>query len=132
MSVRTRAVLIIEHDAYVRQLYTRTLHHTFEIVEAQTVSDCERAFRDYALVSVIIEPHRPDGLGGSLLDTVRMFCIPRHIPITVCSVLDAHHGTILTGIHKHLVKPVAPERLRTEILRNSPLTDQSNTQSSPA
>jgi response regulator of citrate/malate metabolism len=119
MSERSRAVLIIEHDANVRQLYNRTLRTPFAIVEAQTVNDCERAFVEHDIVSVIIEPHRPDGLGDVLLTNIRRLCAAQRVPITVCSVLDAQQDGMRNGIHRHLVKPVAPERLRAEVLRFS-------------
>jgi DNA-binding response OmpR family regulator len=132
MSLRPRALLIIEHDASVRQLYSRSLRTPYEIVEAQTVSECERAFETHDIVTVIIEPHRPDGCGETLLTTIRQLCAARQTPITVCSVLDAQHETRHTGIHKYLVKPVAPERLRNEVLRMSTRPDSSSTHSSPA
>jgi DNA-binding response OmpR family regulator len=117
MSSRSSALLIIEHDASVRQLYARTLREPYILFEANSVAECHQTFSDQDIVTVIIEPHRPDGLGDTILQMVRAYCHPRNIPIVVCSVLDANQDSQHSGVHKHLVKPVAPERLRAEMLR---------------
>lgn len=117
MSPGTTALLIIEHDASVRQLYARTLREPYLILEAQTVDQCCDIFAAHDIRTVIIEPHRPDGLGDVLMQTARSHCSPRHIPIVVCSVLDAIQDAHQSGVFRHFVKPVAPERLRSEIFR---------------
>ena len=117
MSPGTTALLIIEHDGSVRQLYVRTLREPYLILEAQTVDECSRIFATHQIRTVIIEPHRPDGLGDELMQTVRSHCGTRHIPIVVCSVLDAVQDSHHSGVYRHFVKPVAPERLRAEIFR---------------
>lgn len=117
MSARRSALLIIEHDSSVRQLYARTLREPYTLFEANTVAECMQTFTEQDIATVIIEPHRPDGLGDTFLQAVRAYCSPRNIPIVVCSVLDAIQDSQHSGVHKHLVKPVAPERLRAEMLR---------------
>jgi response regulator of citrate/malate metabolism len=117
MSSRSSALLIIEHDFGVRQLYTRTLCEHYTLFEAHTVTACMQVFTTHDIGMVIIEPHRPDGLGDTFLQTVRAHCGPRNIPIVVCSVLDAIQDSQHSGVHRHLVKPVSPERLRAEMLR---------------
>lgn len=117
MSPGTTALLIIEHDASVRQLYVRTLREPYQIHEAHTVDQCCQMFAAHDIRTVIIEPHRPDGLGELLMQTVRRHSSPRHIPIVVCSVLDAIQDAHQSGVYRHFVKPVAPERFRAEIQR---------------
>ena len=117
MSLGTTALLIIEHDASVRQLYVRTLRAPYLILEAQTVDACGQIFAAHDIRTVIIEPPRPDGLGDGLMHAMRSHCNPRHIPIVVCSVLDAKQDAHHSGAYRHFVKPVAPERLRSEIFR---------------
>ena len=117
MSPGTTTLLVIEHDASVRQLYVRTLREPYIILEANTVDHCCQIFTAHNIRTVIIEPHRPDGRGDALMQTVRSHCGRLHIPIVVCSVLDAVQDSHHSGVYRHFVKPVAPERLRAEILR---------------
>ena len=117
MSSGSSALLIIEHDASVRQLYARTLREPYLLLEAQNVDQIGQMFAAHNIRTVIIEPHRPDGQGDLLMLTVRGHCSPRHIPIVVCSVLDAIQDSHQSGVYRHFVKPIAPERLRAEISR---------------
>ncbi len=110
-------MLIIEHDLSVRQLYSRTLREPYILIEAQNAAECVHAFANHDIGTVIIEPHRPDGFGDALMQLVRTHCTPSNIPIIVCSVLDASLDPQHNGLYKHLVKPVAPERLRAEMQR---------------
>lgn len=113
MSARGSAILIIEHDPMVRQLYIRTLRNEYTVLVCDDVGQCRNYLLRDDLQAVIIEPHRPDGQGAALLDAVRTQPDHRVVPIVVCSVLDVQRQLLQHDISKHLVKPVAPEVLRT-------------------
>jgi len=111
MSAHQSAILIIEHDPLVRQLYIRTLQHEYTVLVSDEVSQCQTLLQRADVHAVIIEPHRPDGLGEQLLTAV-MSDTGRSVPIVICSVLDHQRGVQRHDIRMHLVKPVAPEMLR--------------------
>lgn len=111
MSGLLGAVLIIEHDPLVVSMYKRTLQHEYEVLTAHNVSQCEVLCQRVDLRVVVIEPHRPDGLGGTFLASIQRQLTQRHIPVIVCSVLDAQRTNHDAGVHSHLVKPVTPEAL---------------------
>ena len=117
MAAHTSAVLIIEHDPLIQSLYTRTLQHEYVVLTAQTVEQCEMYCRRLDLRVVIIEPHRPDGLGAQLLDILQQQLRTRHVPIIVCSVLNAQRTAQDAGIFRYLVKPVSPDVLRQLIVQ---------------
>ena len=106
------AVLIIEHDPLVRSMYIRTLQHDYDVLTAQTASQCEVHCQRADLRVVVIEPHRPDGMGRELLAVLQRLLARRRIPVIVCSVLDAQRTNHDAGVYSHLVKPVTPEALR--------------------
>ena len=112
MSGLLGAVLIIEHDPLVRSMYMRILQHEYDVLTAHTVSQCESHCQRTDLRVVVIEPHRPDGKGNELLETLRSTLTQRQIPVIICSVLDAKRTNHEAGVHSHLVKPVTPEALR--------------------
>ncbi len=114
MSAHESAILIIEHDPMVRQLYIRTLRNEYTVLVCDEVEQCRSYLLRSDLHAVIIEPHRPDGLGDVLLDAVANPPDHRTVPIVVCSVLDNQRRALNHhDISRHLVKPVAPEVLRT-------------------
>jgi response regulator of citrate/malate metabolism len=117
MAAHTSAVLIIEHDPLIQSLYTRTLQHEYVVLTAQTIEQCEMHCRHLDLRAVIIEPHRPDGLGAQLFDVLQQQLRTRQIPIIVCSVLNAQRTTQDAGIFRYLVKPVSPDVLRQLVLQ---------------
>lgn len=116
MSAQVSAILIIEHDPLVRQLYMRTLQHEYTVLFSDEVTQCQSYLQRDDIQAVIIEPHRPDGLGDKLLELVTNRAY-RCVPIVVCSVIDNHRHTHGHEIRMHLVKPVAPEILRTVLTR---------------
>lgn len=111
MSAHNSAILIIEHDPLVRQLYIRTLQHEYTVLVSDEVAQCQTLLQRDDLHAVIIEPHRPDGLGDRLLEVVTGEA-HRSVPIVVCSVLDNPRRIQRHDVRMHLVKPVAPEMLR--------------------
>lgn len=113
MSAHDSAILIIEHDPMVRQLYIRTLHNEYTVLVSDEVAQCRHYLLRNDLHAVIIEPHRPDGMGDALLDAIRTPPDYRAVPIVICSVLDNQRRSLSHDIYRHLVKPVAPEVLRT-------------------
>ncbi len=117
MAAHTSAVLIIEHDPLIQSLYTRTLQHEYVVLTAQTVEQCETHCGRLDLRAVIIEPHRPDGLGAQLFDVLQQQLRTRQIPIIVCSVLNAQRTAQDAGIFRYLVKPVSPDVLRQLIVQ---------------
>ncbi len=117
MAAHTSAVLIIEHDPLIQSLYTRTLQHEYVVLTAQTVEQCEMHCCRLDLRVVIIEPHRPDGLGAQLLAVLHHQLRERHVPIIVCSVLNAQRTDQDTGLFRYLVKPVSPDVLRQLIVQ---------------
>ena len=117
MAAHTSAVLIIEHDPLIQSLYTRTLQHEYVVLTAQTVKQCEMHCGRLDLRVGIIEPHRPDGLGVQLLALVQQQLHDRHIPIIVCSVLNAQRTAQDAGIFRYLVKPVSPDVLRQLVIQ---------------
>jgi response regulator of citrate/malate metabolism len=117
MAAQTSAVLIIEHDPLIQSLYDRTLQHEYVVLTAQTIGQCETHCSRLDLRVVIIEPHRPDGLGLQLLAVLRQQLRERHVPIIVCSVLNAQRTTQDTGIFRYLVKPVSPDVLRQLVVQ---------------
>lgn len=117
MSLRKHALLIVEHDPIIRSLYVRTLARHYEILVAQTVDQVITHSAHPALWAVIIEPHRSDGLGLAYLDAVYQHTRPRHIPVLVCSVLDAQDIPHWDAETCYLVKPIAPESLHEFIER---------------
>ncbi|MCX6014041.1 MAG: response regulator [Chloroflexales bacterium] len=117
MAAHTSAVLIIEHDPLIQSLYARTLQHEYVVLTAQTVEQCEMYCRRLDLRVVIIEPHRPDGLGAQLLDILQQQLRTRHVPIIVCSVLNAQRASQDAGIFRYLVKPISPDVLRQLVLQ---------------
>ena len=117
MAAHTSAVLIIEHDPLIQSLYTRTLQHEYVVLTAQTVEQCETHCRRLDLRAVIIEPHRPDGLGAQLFDVLQQQLRTHQTPIIVCSVLNAQRTAQDAGIFRYLVKPVSPDVLRQLIVQ---------------
>ena len=117
MAAHTSAVLVIEHDPLIQSLYTRTLQHEYVVLAAQTVEQCEMHCSRSDLRVVIIEPHRPDGLGAQLLAVLHHQLRERRVPIIVCSVLNAQRADQDTGIFRYLVKPVSPDVLRQLIVQ---------------
>lgn len=111
MSAHHSAILIIEHDPLVRQLYIRTLQHEYTVLVSDEVAHCQTLLQRNDVHAVIIEPHRPDGLGDQLLEVVAGEA-QRSVPIVVCSVLDNQRRIPRHDIRMHLVKPIAPEMLR--------------------
>jgi DNA-binding NtrC family response regulator len=111
MSAHNSAILIIEHDPVVRQLYIRTLQHEYTVLVSDEIAQCQTLVQRDDVHAVIIEPHRPDGLGEQLLAAVTDDA-HRSVPIVVCSVLDHRRPVQRHDIRMHLVKPVAPEMLR--------------------
>lgn len=117
MAAHTSAVLVIEHDPLIQSLYERTLQHEYAVLTAQTIGQCETHCSRADLRVVIIEPHRPDGLGAQLLAVLHHQLRERHVPIIVCSVLNAQRTAQNTGIFRYLVKPVSPDALRQLVVQ---------------
>lgn len=113
MSAHDSAILIIEHDPMVQQLYIRTLQQDYTVLVCNEVRQCRDYLQRDDVHAVIIEPHRPDGQGGQFLNAITTQMIQRVVPIIICSVLDMHRHVLTHDISKHLIKPVAPEVLRT-------------------
>ncbi len=112
MSAHDSAILIIEHDPLVRQLYIRTLQHEYTVLISDEIAQCQMLLQRDDVHAVIIEPHRPDGMGEQLLAAVTSDT-GRLVPVVICSVLDHQRRMQRHDIQVHLVKPVAPEMLRT-------------------
>ncbi len=117
MAAEPSAVLIIEHDPLIESLYNRTLQPEYTVLTAHTIAQCKTFCNRSDLRVVIIEPHRPDGLGPELLTLVQQQFHDRNIPVIVCSVLNSQRTTQDAGIFRYLVKPISPDVLRQLILQ---------------
>ncbi len=131
MGIARDAVLIVEHDPVVRALYSRTFATECEVLIAHTVEQMHHHLAHPSLSAVVIEPHRPDGLGDALLQVIAQHNNGRDIPVLVCSVLDAQYLPRYIGKAQYLVKPVAPDTLRV-LIRPTRSTTAERTQSSGA
>jgi hypothetical protein len=112
MGIARDAVLIVEHDPVVRSLYTRTFATDSEVIVAHTVEQLIALVTHPTLRAVVIEPHRPDGLGSAMLGVIAGHMGGRDVPVLVCSVLDAQYLPRYAGKAHYLVKPIAPDTLR--------------------
>lgn len=115
MGIARDAVLIVEHDPVVRALYSRTFATECDVLVAHTVEHMVSHLVHPTLSAIVIEPHRPDGLGSAMLGVIAQHNSSRDVPVLVCSVLDAQYLPRYAGKAHYLVKPVAPDTLRVLI-----------------
>lgn len=112
MPTAQSAILIIESDLVMLELYRRELSPHFAVLTCSRKSDVLATVQAQRVSAVVLEPHAWNGQGWDLLDS--LLALPadvRSFPIILCSVLDERKRGLDKGAAVFLVKPVLPSQL---------------------
>ena len=109
------SVLVVDDEENMRELITRALRRSFELVTAGSVPEALAALAARPFDAVLSDERMPDGRGIDLLSHVA-----RHSPRTVRVMVTAHAETDLMmhaindgRVHRFVVKPFRPLDLLT-------------------
>ena len=113
MSVRGRAILVVEDDELMRTFVAETLaDEGHEVREAGTGAEALEAFRARPFDLVILDMQLPDTTGVVLLERFR--ALDPRIDIVIFTGnpdLDSAIGAFKLGARDYLTKPVSPLKL---------------------
>jgi DNA-binding NtrC family response regulator len=113
MSVRGRAILVVEDDELMREFVADTLaDEGHEVVQAGTGADAVEVFRARPFDLVILDMQLPDTTGGVLLDQFRS--LDPRIDIVILTGnpdLDSAIEAFKSGARDYLTKPISPLKL---------------------
>lgn len=102
------AILIVDDDASMLELYERTLSHDYQVFTCSKQRDALEILSTHHLHLVVLEPAIQGYRGWELLRTIKD---TYGIPVIVCSALDDRKQGLEAGAVAYLVKPVLPMML---------------------
>ena len=102
------AILIIDDDASMLELYGRTLSHDYQVFTCSKQRDALEILSTHHLHLVVLEPAIQGYHGWELFKTIKD---TYGIPVIVCSALDDRKQGLEAGAVAYLVKPVLPMTL---------------------
>jgi DNA-binding response OmpR family regulator len=117
MPASGRTVVIIEHDAAIRELYERALVGEFRVQGYANVQGAAEFLRSHPVVAVVLEPAQTRGGGWAFVDELRADEEHRGLPVVICSSSDDRVHAREVGVMAYLIKPVRPSVLLST-LRN--------------
>lgn len=108
-------VLVLDADEATRTLYERTLSDRWQMIGSASESHAISVLDERRVDLLVFEPATLKDEAWDFLARVRN--AKPHLPIVVCSTLDARRQGVRQGVAAYLIKPVSPQQLAT-VLRD--------------
>jgi len=111
-TVPARTILVVDDNADVRQLFQRYLvPHHYRVVTAQTGAEAIRLAQELQPFAITLDLMLPGQDGWDVLQVLANQPQTAHIPIIVCTVLNARDLALSLGAAAFLEKPVTDQTL---------------------
>lgn len=107
-----RTILVVDDNADVRQLFQRYLvSHHYRVVTAQTGAEAIRLAQELQPFAITLDLMLPGQDGWDVLQILANQPQTAHIPVIVCTVLNAKELALSLGAAAFLEKPVTDQAL---------------------
>ncbi len=111
-----RTILVVDDNADVRQLFQRYLvPHHYRVVTAQTGAEAIRLAQELQPFAITLDLMLPGQDGWDVLQVLANQPQTAHIPVIVCTVLNAKELALSLGAAAFLEKPVTDQALLTAL-----------------
>ncbi len=111
MAPSKTTILILETDEATRDLYRRELGKVYRVIACATEREALTAMQTEAVQAVVLEPTALNDADWSFVKAVRALPHYSHVPMVVCSTLDARRRGVELGVAAYLIKPVTAQAL---------------------
>lgn len=111
----TKVVLILDADDATCNLYRRELARTYQVITYSTEHEAWEMLNRQQVDALVLEPI---ALGDDDWNfVVRLRTDERfvHMPIIICSTLDARRRGVSMGVSAYLIKPASPQTVAAAV-----------------
>jgi len=110
-----RKILIVDDHADIRRLFSVTLGHAFDLIEARTADEALPLVHQHLPDLVLLDIMMPGKLNGlSLLQIIKSEPLTRHIKVamvTACGQAADQQAAESLGADAYFIKPFSPKQI---------------------